>query len=192
MFPVYSILNRTNPILRPINLSLRHFYHLKFNHQQCDNLNSLKFKKFKKLNSAQRNYASQGSKPPYNRPNYAEEIRRSKDMALYGVTVVLLALALTYASVPIYRLYCQATGKGGKAKVAEDFLANKVKRMKKNKEKLINVAFVADKESKMRWNFMPTQDEINVYPGETALAFFTAKNPTNQPVNLFYFSCKLK
>ena len=54
--------------------------------------------------------------------------------------------------------------------------------MKKNKEKLINVLFIADKDARMRWNFRPTQEEIKVYPGETALAFFTAKNPTNLPV----------
>ena len=115
--------------------------------------------------------------------NRQEKTKRSKDIAMYGFTVVLLAIALTYASVPIYRIYCQATGKGGKAKIADDFLANKVRRMKKNKEKLINVTFIADKEARMRWNFKPTQEEIKVYPGETALAFFTARNPTNRPVS---------
>lgn len=114
--------------------------------------------------------------------NQQEKSKRSKDIALYGFTIVLLAIALTYGSVPIYRVYCQATGKGGKAKISDDFLANKVRRMKKNKEKLINVLFIADKDARMRWNFRPTQEEIKVYPGETALAFFTAKNPTNLPV----------
>lgn len=102
-------------------------------------------------------------------------------MALYGITVVLLSLALSYAAVPIYRIYCQATGKGGKPKIADDFLANKVKKMQKQ-DRIINVLFQADKEAKMRWNFKPTQDEIKVHPGETALAFFTAKNPTTLPV----------
>ena len=113
-----------------------------------------------------------------------EKRKRSKDIALYGFTVVLLAIAMTYASVPIYRIYCQATGKGGKARIADDFLANKVRRMKKNKEKLINVTFIADKEARMRWNFKPTQEEIKVYPGATALAFFTARNPTDKPVSI--------
>lgn len=34
----------------------------------------------------------------------------------------------------------------------------------------------------MRWNFRPQQNEIKVVPGETALAFYTAKNPTDVPV----------
>jgi len=107
---------------------------------------------------------------------------RSRDIALYGFTIAVLALSLTYASVPLYRLYCQATGKGGKARIAEDFLANKVKKMKK-RDKIITVIFNADLEARMRWNFKPTQNEVKVYPGETALAFFTAKNPTSLPVN---------
>jgi len=34
----------------------------------------------------------------------------------------------------------------------------------------------------MRWNFKPQQYEIKVMPGETALAFYTAKNPTDKAV----------
>lgn len=106
-------------------------------------------------------------------------------MALYGFTVVLVTLALTYASVPLYRLYCQSTGKGGKAKIADDFLANKVKRMKK-KEKLINVNFNADKEARMRWDFKPTQSEIKVYPGECFSIYLMFA--INHLFNLKFFS----
>uniref|UniRef100_A0A0B7A4R8 Cytochrome c oxidase assembly protein COX11, mitochondrial n=1 Tax=Arion vulgaris TaxID=1028688 RepID=A0A0B7A4R8_9EUPU len=31
-------------------------------------------------------------------------------------------------------------------------------------------------------NFRPQQTEVTVYPGETALAFYTAKNPTDKPI----------
>ena len=34
----------------------------------------------------------------------------------------------------------------------------------------------------LAWKFKPQQREIKVVPGETALAFFTAHNPTNKPV----------
>lgn len=43
--------------------------------------------------------------------------------------------------------------------------------------------FNADTEAAMRWNFRPQQSLIKVLPGETALAFFTAINPTDVPVN---------
>lgn len=50
------------------------------------------------------------------------------------------------------------------------------------KDRVISVKFNADLAASMRWNFKPQQYEIKVAPGETALAFYTAKNPTDQPV----------
>ena len=35
----------------------------------------------------------------------------------------------------------------------------------------------------MRWNFKPQQTEIKVIPGETVLAFYTATNPTDEPIS---------
>lgn len=34
----------------------------------------------------------------------------------------------------------------------------------------------------MRWNFRPQQTAIRLVPGETALAFYTATNPTDEPI----------
>ncbi len=34
----------------------------------------------------------------------------------------------------------------------------------------------------MLWQFKPQQREIKVVPGETALAFYTAKNTSNKPI----------
>ena len=34
----------------------------------------------------------------------------------------------------------------------------------------------------MLWQFKPHQKEIKIVPGETALAFYTARNPTDRPV----------
>lgn len=50
------------------------------------------------------------------------------------------------------------------------------------KDRIIKVRFNADLAASMRWNFKPQQYEIKVAPGETALAFYTARNPTDRPV----------
>jgi len=71
-----------------------------------------------------------------------------------------MALGASYAAVPLYRIYCQSTGKGGRAQVAES--TEKVTSMKANKERLISVRFEADTESRMSWHFKPTQNEIKV------------------------------
>ncbi|CAG2111289.1 unnamed protein product, partial [Medioppia subpectinata] len=45
---------------------------------------------------------------------------RNRDGMLYATAFVLIVLGGTYAAVPIYRIYCQATGKGGKAFIDEE------------------------------------------------------------------------
>jgi len=45
------------------------------------------------------------------------------------------------------------------------------------------VKFNADIAATMRWNFRPQQSEVRLYAGETALAFYTAKNPTEKPID---------
>ncbi|GFT48078.1 cytochrome c oxidase assembly protein COX11, mitochondrial [Nephila pilipes] len=94
--------------------------------------------------------------------------------------MTILVGGSTYLSVLLYRLYCQSTGKGGQAIVEE--AGEKVASMKAIKDRLITVNFNADVNSTMRWNFKPQQPYIKVSPGETALAFYTATNPTNIPV----------
>ena len=54
--------------------------------------------------------------------------------------------------------------------------------MKPVKDKVIKVKFNADIGATMQWNFKPQQNFVRVIPGETALAFYTAKNPLNVPV----------
>ena len=34
----------------------------------------------------------------------------------------------------------------------------------------------------MAWTFVPQQREVHVVPGETALAFFKARNPTDHAI----------
>ncbi|PIO65913.1 cytochrome C oxidase assembly protein CtaG domain protein [Teladorsagia circumcincta] len=64
--------------------------------------------------------------------------------------------------------------------VADDF--EKIARMKKVEDRLIRVQFNSDTPSSMQWEFKPQQHEMYVHPGETALAFYTAKNPTDRPI----------
>lgn len=100
---------------------------------------------------------------------------------MYSTAGVLVALAASYAAVPLYRIYCQSTGKGGKA-ILDTESDEKVASMKPVKDRKITVRFEADTSSRIAWDFKPTVSEIVVSPGETALAFYTATNPTSRPV----------
>ncbi|XP_044735537.1 cytochrome c oxidase assembly protein COX11, mitochondrial [Chrysoperla carnea] len=100
---------------------------------------------------------------------------------LYYVTAAgILAAGLSYAAVPLYRMFCQAYSYGGT--VGRDDSGVHIEDMKPIRERLIKIRFNADIGASMRWNFKPQQTEITVVPGETALAFYTAKNPTDHPV----------
>lgn len=54
--------------------------------------------------------------------------------------------------------------------------------MEKIKNRLIRVSFNADIHSALKWQFKPLQKEIYIHPGETALVFYSAYNPTDKPV----------
>lgn len=79
-----------------------------------------------------------------------------------------------------YRLYCQTTGLGGSAVAGH--ASDQIENMVPVKDRIIKVTFNADVHASLQWNFRPQQTEIYVVPGETALAFYKAKNPTDKPV----------
>lgn len=94
-------------------------------------------------------------------------------------TMAFAMFAASYGAVPLYRIYCNVTGKGGKAvKENED----KVLSLKKNEDRIITVRFNADTSSRMAWQFEPVQGQVKIHPGETTLAFYRARNPLDKPV----------
>ena len=95
----------------------------------------------------------------------------NRDSMYYVVSIGVVFLGLSFAAIPAYRIFCEATSFGGTTQVAKDF--DKIENMSKVEDRLIKVQFNADVPSSMRWHFKPLQDEIYVHPGETALAFYT-------------------
>ncbi|XP_044269123.1 cytochrome c oxidase assembly protein COX11, mitochondrial [Tribolium madens] len=122
-----------------------------------------------------------GSRLSQNTKNSNEAQKKRIRSTLYYVTAAgVVTAGLSYAAVPLYRLFCQAYSYGGTTQSGHD--ANKVETMPSIKHRLLKIKFNADTAASMRWNFHPQQSEITVHPGETALAFYTAKNPTDKPV----------
>ncbi|GJQ78941.1 hypothetical protein Trydic_g108 [Trypoxylus dichotomus] len=113
--------------------------------------------------------------------NASNDVRslKARSTLYYLAAAGVLAVGLSYAAVPLYRMFCQAYSYGGTTSVGHDI--SKVETMTAVKHP-IKIRFNADISSSMRWNFKPQQTEITVLPGETALAFYTAMNPTDNPV----------
>jgi cytochrome c oxidase assembly protein subunit 11 len=98
-----------------------------------------------------------------------------------ATTVALLAavacgmVGLSFASVPLYRLFCQATGFGGttqRASVAPERIA----------EALVTVRFDATTAPELGWDFGPLESAVRVHPGEQREVFFRAVNRTAETV----------
>ena len=100
------------------------------------------------------------------------------------VAVVVGMVGLTYASVPLYRMFCQATGFGGtvkEGKGVEDKLRRREEERDEELEKAaadceLVVKFNADVADGLPWRFTPTQRSVKVHPGQSTLAFYTAHN----------------
>ncbi|XP_020786309.1 cytochrome c oxidase assembly protein COX11, mitochondrial [Boleophthalmus pectinirostris] len=120
------------------------------------------------------------SKKSRARRDEEERKTRNRTVLTYIAAAGVGMIGLSYAAVPLYRLYCQATGLGGTAVAGHD--SSLVESMSPVKERVIKVTFNADTHASIQWNFRPQQSEIYVVPGETALAFYRAKNPTDKPI----------
>lgn len=98
--------------------------------------------------------------------------------ARVAAALVLVAcgmLGLAYASVPLYRLICQATGFGGTTQRAERAPAHAL-------DRVMTIRFDANVAADMPWEFAPLARTIDVRIGESTLAFYTAHNPTTRTV----------
>nr|YP_007890481.1 heme biosynthesis protein [Andalucia godoyi]AGH23975.1 heme biosynthesis protein [Andalucia godoyi] len=98
-----------------------------------------------------------------------------KTIFLYLIAMILFMFALSYASVPLYRVFCQVTGYGGTAQIL-DYVPLVDEELPK---RILTIRFNADVGVEMPWKFAPIQKEMKVLVGESALAFYEATNPTD-------------
>jgi cytochrome c oxidase assembly protein subunit 11 len=84
---------------------------------------------------------------------------------------------LGYASVPLYRMFCQVTGFGGTTQMkvggqAPGAMAGKT----------MSVRFDANHTNDLPWTFKPEATKATVTLGEREMAFYVAKNLSDKPV----------
>ncbi|XP_058069373.1 cytochrome c oxidase assembly protein COX11, mitochondrial isoform X1 [Magnolia sinica] len=110
--------------------------------------------------------------------------RSSQTTFLYLMGLVCAMVGCTYAAVPLYRRFCQATGYGGtvqRRESVEEKIARHAQDGTTTSRELV-VQFNADVADGMPWKFVPTQREVRVKPGESTLAFYTAENRSSTPI----------
>jgi cytochrome c oxidase assembly protein subunit 11 len=102
--------------------------------------------------------------------------RRHGILALSLVGLVAGMVGLSFASVPLYRMFCQVTGYGGLPQRADKAPGEVL-------DRTIRIRFDGNVDHGLPWTFAPVQQTIDVKIGETALAFFKATNETSAPVS---------
>ena len=101
---------------------------------------------------------------------------RNNRTAAIAALAGLGMLGLAFASVPLYREFCQVTGYGGTTQRADyapgaDVAAGKV-----------TVRFDGNVSPKMPWRFGPVQETVQVVPGASTQIFYQATNLSDRPV----------
>lgn len=90
-------------------------------------------------------------------------------------------IAVSYASVPLYRAVCQRTGYGGTPITdATRFTPDKL--IPVTHSRRLRITFNSSVSDLLDWKFTPQQREVRVLPGETALAFYTATNNSDEDI----------
>jgi cytochrome c oxidase assembly protein subunit 11 len=110
--------------------------------------------------------------------NSATLQNRNRRVGLIALGCGLAMLGLGYAAVPLYRLFCQATGFAGTTQRATAAEAAAIK----VSDKTIIIRFDGNVDRGMPWRFQPVQVSQTVAIGARSLARFSAKNLSDKPI----------
>lgn len=99
-------------------------------------------------------------------------------VALIAGAVAISMVGLGFAAVPLYSLFCQATGFGGTTMRVDAAQAATVQ----STDKPIVIRFDANHRSDLPWEFKPEHPTDTVSIGAKDMAIFIAKNEGSEPI----------
>ncbi|HEX2890186.1 cytochrome c oxidase assembly protein [Vineibacter terrae] len=101
--------------------------------------------------------------------------RRNRRVVLGAFGAVAGMVGMAYAAVPLYDMFCRATGFGGTTQVAAVAPGRVL-------ERKVTVRFDASRDGNLPWKFEPLQREVKVRLGEEMLVFYRATNVSQRPI----------
>ena len=96
-------------------------------------------------------------------------MNRNLRTAMLSVLGICCMTGLGFASVPLYRIFCQVTGFGGTTQTAEQAPATTV-------DRLMQIQFDATVHPGLPWDFKPEQRQVTLKVGEPGLIYYSATN----------------
>lgn len=100
---------------------------------------------------------------------------RHRRVGLICVGAAVAMLGMSYAAVPLYRMFCQVTGFAGTTRVASAPSETVV-------DRTISMRFDANVSKDLGWDFKPVQSTMKVQLGETNLASYRATNTSDHAI----------
>ena len=109
-------------------------------------------------------------------PEELQEIeKKNKRIALIVLLVVAGMIGLSFASVPLYNLFCRVTGYGGTTQVSDQAPDTILDRR-------VLVKFTTNVAADLDWSFTPDMNEVSVQIGQMALMSYNVQNFASEPV----------
>jgi cytochrome c oxidase assembly protein subunit 11 len=101
--------------------------------------------------------------------------RSHKKTAFILASIFVAMVGVSYAAVPLYKMFCAATGFGGTTQVAKSLPAT-------TGQRTITVRFNTDVDPNLPWSFQPDVREVKIKTGEVGKASFHAVNKGDEAV----------
>ncbi|MBP0447418.1 cytochrome c oxidase assembly protein [Roseomonas sp. SSH11] len=101
--------------------------------------------------------------------------RRNRRVAIAAFGTVAGMVGLSFASVPLYDMFCRMTGYNGTVQTGGPAAPGAV-------ERKVTVRFSANTHPSLPWRFEAAQNAMQVHLGEEGLAFYSAANTAERPV----------
>jgi len=119
---------------------------------------------------------SEGEGAPVTRKRTTNTARANRAIMIACFAFVVSMVGMAYAAVPLYQLFCQATGYGGTTQRAEAESPTVLDRE-------ITVRFDANVQDGLPWDFLPVQRDVEVRLGETMQVAYRVTNRSSGPVH---------
>lgn len=100
--------------------------------------------------------------------------RLNRNVAVACVAVFVGMVGMSYAAVPLYRIFCQVTGYGGTTQRVDQYSDTIL-------DQKITVRFDANTSAALPWDFKPKQRHVELRIGETTEIAYEATNLSSMP-----------
>jgi cytochrome c oxidase assembly protein subunit 11 len=106
-----------------------------------------------------------------------KKLKLNRNHVVFGscFAVVVAMVGASYAAVPLYYIFCRATGYGGtpnRASAAPGIIENR----------MMTIRFDTNIDPQLPWSFYPEQRTVQVHVGENRLVFFRAVNNSKMAI----------